>query len=117
MVDPKGTAGSTKVPLWLVPSTAIAAIAMALREGRDKYGLFNWRNRKSKVNASTYVSAALGHIEDWVDGEDFDPNCSDKHHLGAAMASLGIIMDAEACGTLNDDRPHNGPEWSVRDVD
>lgn len=100
--NPKTAIGSKKPPLHFIPPIAIAHMGLAMQNGGEKYGPFNWREKK--VTASTYTDAAERHINSWRDGED---NASDSniHHLGHAMASLAIILDAESIDMLNDDRP------------
>lgn len=103
-LDPKGIPGAAKVQLHLVPPSAIQAAARAFEQGAVKYGAFNWRE-SDKVNASTYISAALRHIQAYQDGENMVPDNLPAHHLGAAIASLAVIIDSLAAGTLRDDRP------------
>lgn len=100
--NPKDGIGATKLPLSLVPSTAIALASLAHLDGALKYGKWNWR--VSGVRASIYVDAAKRHLEKWFHGEDIDPD-NDLPHLAMAMACLNIIVDAQACGKLHDDRP------------
>jgi hypothetical protein len=102
--NPKDAIGSTKLALSLVPQTAIATASLAHLNGALKYGKWNWR--KTKVRASVYLDAARRHIARWEDGEEFDED--GVPHLGAALASLNILVDAGACGSLIDDRPPTG---------
>ncbi len=102
--DPKGIPGAKKVQLHLVPPSAIEAEARAFEDGAVKYGPFNWRESDS-VKASTYYSAALRHLAAWWGGENQVPDNVKAHHLGAARASLAILLDSMAAGTLTDDRP------------
>lgn len=104
ILDPKGIPGAKKVQLHLVPPSAIQATARAFEQGAVKYGPFNWRE-SGQVNVSTYVSAALRHIQAFQDGENMVPDNANAHHLGAAMASLAVIIDSQVAGTLKDDRP------------
>jgi hypothetical protein len=69
--------------------------------GADKYGPWNWR--ETGVCASTYVNAILRHLNAWRDGEDLDPE-SGITHLAHIACSANILMDAEVCGKLQDDR-------------
>jgi hypothetical protein len=46
----------------------------------------------------------MRHIEAWFNGEQ-QAQDSHVHHLAHAMACMAILLDAEACGMLNDDRP------------
>jgi hypothetical protein len=69
--------------------------------GAEKYGPWNWR--ETGVCASTYVNAILRHLNAWRDGEDLDPE-SGITHLAHIACSANILMDAEHCGKLQDDR-------------
>lgn len=104
--NPKDRIGVTKVPLWLVPPTSIVHQAMAMADGARKYGPYNWREKK--VLTSIYISAALRHICKYLDGVQLDEE-SGVHELGHALACLGIILDAEETGNLQDDRPKAAP--------
>jgi hypothetical protein len=99
--DPKGAAGAVKVPLGLVPPYAMEQTAWVHKLGADKYGPWNWR--ETGVCASTYVNAILRHLNAWRDGEDLDPE-SGITHLAHIACSANILMDAEVCGKLQDDR-------------
>lgn len=100
-LDPKGEAGSRKCPLHLIPPVAMELTAWVHKHGAEKYGPYNWR--KSKVCATTYVAAIMRHLNAFRDGEDLDPE-SGLPHLAHIGASVNILLDAQACGTLVDDR-------------
>lgn len=104
--NPKDLIGITKVNLFLVPSASKIEQARAMADGALKYGPYNWREHP--VKASIYLAACERHMEAWKDGEALAPD-SGVHHLGHAIACLGIILDAEASGNLIDDRPVSGP--------
>lgn len=120
--DPKGQAGSLKAPLGLVPPYAMEQTAWVHKLGAEKYGPWNWR--ETGVCASTYVNAILRHLNAWRDGESLDPE-SGITHLAHIACSANILMDAEACGKLQDDRnkrPTSGetedderPKWWEND--
>jgi len=99
--NPKDAIGVTKVPLSLFPSTATALASLAFLNGALKYGKYNWR--QSGVKASIYLDACRRHLAKWENGEEVDED--GVPHLAAALASVAIIVDAGACGKLNDDRP------------
>ena len=103
--NPKDRLGVKKVPLHLIPESALIHEAMAMWTGAVSYGAFNWRTRK--VVASIYIAACHRHMAAWFDGgETF---ASDGvTHLGHARACLGIILDAESLEMLVDDRPPPG---------
>lgn len=106
--NPKQAYGDRKIPLHLVPWAAMIATAEGLGEGAPKYGAFNWRG--TKVEAMTYIGAALRHIAAWVDGEDVDPDSkTGKRHLSGALASLAILVDAIDGDFVIDNRPPPGP--------
>jgi hypothetical protein len=103
--NPKDVCGSSKVPLHLWPATATALGAIACLNGCLKYGRSNFR--AIGVRASIYYDAACRHLNAWFEGEDLDPD--DKvPHLGAALACIAIIVDADAAGKLEDDRMFPG---------
>lgn len=106
MSNPKDLIGVTKLPLHLIPDTALAQLALALHEGSTKYGPYNWRS--IGVATTVYVAAARRHLAAWFNGEETDPD-SGTHHLGHAMACLAIILDSQAIGNLKDDRPPAAP--------
>mgnify|MGYP001181909630 FL=1 len=111
-INPKQQYGDKKVPLHLVPTPAMVAIAMGLKEGARKYGAFNWRTLT--VEAETYLGATLRHLMAWQDGEDIDPD-SGNSHLAHAMASLAILIDALESGNVVDNRPPKGAGAFVLD--
>jgi hypothetical protein len=99
--DPKGAAGALKTPLSLIPPYAMEQTAWVHKLGSDKYGPYNWR--ETGVCASTYVNAILRHLNAWRDGETLDPE-SGISHLAHVACSCNILLDADHCGTLQDDR-------------
>lgn len=100
--NPKTAEGLKKTPLHLIPPVAMQAEALVMGLGAKKYGAFNWREHQ--VSSSVYYSAALRHLLAWYDGETVDPE-SGQSHLAHVRACMGIVLDAEAKGKLNDDRP------------
>ena len=102
--NPKTRAGgANKVPLHLVPATAVAHMARAVGDGGTKYQPYNWR--AEPISASVYYGAARRHIDAWWEGEDHARD-SGVHHLAHAMACLAMILDTmERPGCLNDNRP------------
>lgn len=104
--NPKTAVGLTKPPFHVIPPSALVELGQAMKDGKAKYGLMNWRN--SKVSSSVYFDAAMRHLLAWWDGEDTASD-SGVHHLSHAMACMAILTDARHQGTLNDDRPTAGP--------
>lgn len=90
-----------KPPLEFLVSALDEAEARVLASGAFKYGVRNWRI--DKILASTYEGAIRRHFEAWRRGEDLDPD-SGQPHLAHIRATCAILADAEAHGTLIDDR-------------
>jgi len=101
--DPKAEAGSRKTPLRLLPRVALEEEAWALELGARKYGEWNWREADRRPRATVYGEAVLRHVIAWMDGENLDEE-SGRSHLAHARAGLGILLDAMARGTMEDDR-------------
>lgn len=114
--NPKDIIGNTKVSMSKLPAVACAWGAMAMMDGAAKYGAYNFRD--IPVSAHIYVDAAKRHLDLWFEGQEMASD-SKVHHLGHALACCAILMDAQECGTLIDDRPlqrdGNGnaiePDW------
>ena len=45
--NPKKAHGDLKVPLQLVPASSIVYEALAMEDGAEKYGPYNWREERS----------------------------------------------------------------------
>lgn len=103
--NPKDIIGSDKLPLHLWPQTATVYGTLALLDGMLKYGRTNWR--KAGVRSSIYYDALIRHLSDWFEGADIDKD-SGLPILSHALACLAILVDAEASGTLTDDRFYPG---------
>lgn len=103
--NPKTLVGASKVPLHLVPPSAVHYLADALADGARKYGAYNWRS--SPISISTYKSALQRHMDAFWDGEDLASD-SGVHHVAHAMACCALILDAMSLGVLVDDRPPKG---------
>lgn len=104
-MNPKDRIGQHKIPLSLWPPAATVYGALGLADGAAKYGRNNWR--KDGVIASIYVDALLRHVFAWFEGEEYDTE-SGVPHLGHALANLAILIDAQLCGKLVDDRNADG---------
>jgi len=100
--NPKDAIGVLKVPLHMLSPVAKAQWALAQFVGNAKYGLANWR--AAGVRSTVYLSAMQRHMDAYLSGEEFDP-VDGTHHLGNVMACCAIILDAQAYGSLVDDRP------------
>lgn len=101
-INPKDLLGNKKVSITKFPAIALAHAAHAMMNGAAKYGAFNWRG--NPVIASIYIDACMRHLNQWFDGEEIASD-SGVHHLGHAIACVGILLDAQETGNLVDDRP------------
>lgn len=100
--NPKDAIGSLKAPLSTVPMGPIRELGLAMLEGSIKYGRHNYR--VIGVRSSVYFDAAMRHLTNWWEGEDFDPD-SGLSHIVKAIASLVVLRDAMLQDMLHDDRP------------
>jgi len=91
-MNPKDRAGSKKPNLSIIPLQPLYEVALALYEGARKYGPWNWR--AEKVDETIYVDAAIRHLNQWLAGEDIDPD-SGLPHISKAIAGLVILRDAQ----------------------
>jgi hypothetical protein len=103
--NPKTKYGQAKPGFSSIPQTAIVHLGRAMENGRDKYGLYNWR--ETNVSSTIYVDAAWRHLASWMDGEDVAED-SGVHHLGHVMACCAILLDAMESGMLIDNRGVKG---------
>lgn len=108
--NPKDSLGADKVPMHLWPVAATTLGSLGLMEGALKYGRNNWRVHG--VLASTYMAAAMRHMNDWFQGIERSTDTGNMH-LGNALACLAIIVDAQAHGKLIDDRNYCPPELAM----
>lgn len=104
--NPKDAVGSTKAPCGYFPDTALLGGELAFLEGALKYGRYNWR--VAGVRAWIYNEALERHRKAWWNGEDIDPK-SNLPHLFKMLACVAVLIDAEACDKLIDDRPPRAP--------
>lgn len=103
--NPKDRIGAKKPRLSLVPPAGLVYAALAMANGADKYGPYNWREKK--VQAMIYLEAAQRHLLSWQDGEE-NAQDSGVPHLGHALACILILIDALETHNLIDNRPKNG---------
>jgi hypothetical protein len=100
--NPKDAAATNRLDLSLFPATARAYGALAMVEGDQKYGGYNYR--AAGVNASIYYAAAGRHLDKWYNGEDNDPKTG-VPHLANAIACIAVLIDGIEMGNWTDDRP------------
>jgi hypothetical protein len=108
--NPKDLIGSKKVSLSLIPPVANVQEAVVMKLGADKYGAYNWRDKK--VQLMIYLDAISRHLSAYLDGESIDPE-SGVSHIAHIRANTGIVLDAESNGNLIDNRPTSGKASEV----
>ena len=111
-INPKDICGQKKPPMTLIPTSSLFYLSRVMELGAKKYTPFNWRNPATPVRMTVYLAAAWRHLLQILDGEDNDPE-SNNPHAAHAMACFAILLDAQACGTLVDDRPLPGAASKV----
>ena len=111
--NPKDAIGIRKWRVFsTLPMTVMCEVGVAMLEGAMKYRRHNYR--KAGVRASVYVDASKGHIMQWWEGEDLDPDTG-LNHITKAIASLMVLRDAMIQDKLYDDRPPKGNLDAVRE--
>jgi len=78
-----------KPPLGLIPKAALDEEAAVLGFGADKYDPHNWRKG---MPWSRLISAAMRHLVDFNDGQDFDKE-SKLHALAHVRACCGFLIE------------------------
>lgn len=111
--NPKKAFGETKPNLALIPPAMDLHAAMAFELGASKYGAFNWR--RDPVENMTYIAAAMRHLKNYLDGEEYCADAPLVHNLAAAIAGMGIVLDAMELGNLIDNRPLPGRSSEVQE--
>ncbi|MCY1708375.1 dATP/dGTP diphosphohydrolase domain-containing protein [Pannonibacter sp. SL95] len=99
--NPKQAFGDKKPALGQTPLVGRIHQSLAHMDGDYKYGFRNWR--ENPVEALTYVHAAMRHLELWAEGQEHTLDTG-VHNLGAVMACCAILLDAQANGTIIDNR-------------
>ena len=90
---------SGKLPMHLVPTSAIYALADVLEYGATKYDDHNWRRG---MKWSVPYSCAMRHLLKWFEGEEKDEE-SGKEHLAHVMANIAMLIEYKStCKELDD---------------
>jgi hypothetical protein len=102
--NPKDAVGTRRAGLSAIPRPVLYEVGLAMLEGALKYGRHNYRI--AGVRASVYYDAVNRHLDDWWEGQDYDPNAQAKlHHISKAIAGLCVMRDSIMAGNWVDDRP------------
>lgn len=102
-INPNGKPDLTRLPI-----KPLLEIAEVIKLGDDKYGRADWRLPKKMTpeEINDHLRAAVGHIAEFLDGEDMDCE-SGRHTLAHAAGRLLILLDLWSMGQdihLNTDR-------------
>lgn len=101
--NPKDSVGVKKWRQFCtIPFAPLCEVGVAMLEGARKYGRHNYR--VAGVRASVYIDAAIGHLVQWFEGEDIDPD-SELSHITKAIATLMVMRDGMLNDKFIDDRP------------
>lgn len=114
--NPKDIAALDRVPMWSLPAIGAVHGAQATAIGIVNYGAYNWR--EDPISLLEYLGAMERHIAalkdgEWFTNDDVSPRLT---HLGCINANTAIILDADQCGMLIDDRP-SAPGYSGRTLE
>ncbi|KKN21677.1 hypothetical protein LCGC14_0923050 [marine sediment metagenome] len=104
--NPKDIIGMRKAPMSTLSCPVLFEMGLGMLEGARKYGRHNYR--AMGVSATVYYDAAMGHLMDWFEGEDIDPD-SGLSHVTKAMTALVVLRDSMLYGNWVDDRPLRNP--------
>lgn len=101
MANAKGTKDDwSKVPLQLLPFTALTEVGLVLAFGAKKYSAHNWRQG---MRWTRVVGAALRHLFAWLRRESRDPETG-LSHLAHAACMVLFVLEYELLKVGEDDR-------------
>ena len=106
LTNPKDIIGVKKAPLSTLSGPVLYEMGLGMLEGALKYGRHNYR--AMGVSATVYYDAAIGHLIDWFEGEDIDPD-SGLSDVTKAMTALLVLRDSMLMDNWTDDRPLRNP--------
>jgi hypothetical protein len=92
-----------KLPLHLLPTDAMSAIAAVLGFGAAKYAPRNW---EKGLAWSRVYAALMRHMFAWWEGENADPETG-YSHLWHAGCCIVFLIAFERRNTGADDRPNS----------
>lgn len=104
--NPKDVIGMKKAPISTLSGPVLFEMGLGMLEGARKYGRHNYR--AMGTSATVYYDAAIGHLVDWFEGEDLDPDTG-LSHVTKAMTALLVLRDSMLMGNWMDDRPLRNP--------
>lgn len=90
-----------KLPMHLVPPSAIKALAEVLQYGATKYAERNWEKGHK---FSTPYASLMRHLLSWWGGEDYDSE-SGLSHLHHILMNAAMLVEYNEKHKDLDDRP------------
>ena len=89
---------SRKPDLTRLPMQALYQVANVIQHGDEKYTRSDWRStyKRTPERINDHLRAAIGHIAEFLDGEEVDE--SGHHKLAHAAARLLILLDLKSMG-------------------
>lgn len=99
--NPKTLLGRLKPGQSVVSQIGRLWLTAVFEFGARKYSAFNWREKPIPTNI--YLDAMQRHLDEYATGVDLAED-SGLPHLAHIAANCLILLDAEHCGTLIDDR-------------
>ena len=88
-----------KIDITLLPSKSLEQMALAMADGSEKYGSYNFDTHSQR----DHIAGCYRHLSRYLEGEDVtdDTNLS---HLAHAAARLTIALDQALRGVKDDRR-------------
>lgn len=88
-----------KVPLDLVPTSMLYAVARVMEYGTQKYEKDNWRRG---MKWTVPYSCAMRHLMKWFEGEELDDE-SGESHLHHVLCNIAMLVEySKTCPELDD---------------
>lgn len=95
-----------KLPMDLVPISAIQAMASVLRYGLNKYDKRQW---EKGTEYSVPYASLMRHLTAWWSGEDYDSESGLPHTYHIIM-NAAMLVEYEKYNNNLDDRPRRNDE-------
>ncbi len=96
----KWDGGKTKYSL--IPPEALRKLAELYTDGGASHGDRNW---EKGTDYSRWYDAMNRHLNAWWEGQEYDPDPPNHHHLIAAAWNAFALYTYTTKGIGNDDRP------------
>lgn len=98
---------AAKAPMDLLPFESLEEIAKVLAAGEQKYGTANWAKG---IEMRRLIAAAMRHLGQFNNGEDYDDETKTLHIANAACNLLFAIW-------MYKNRPDLDNRWAKKELD